>query len=80
MNTGEDWKKDRFKSRKLCVLRKLLFRHHGAIKLTQNRVCFNNFLGVPSFITHKYHSKVFERLHLLQCLSTHLQKTLAWAS
>jgi len=48
MTTGEDRNKDRFKNWKLCVLWKLPFRHHGAIKLTQICVCFNNPYINPS--------------------------------
>jgi len=39
MTTGEDRKKDRFENWKHSCLWKLPFRHHWAIKLTQNRVC-----------------------------------------
>jgi len=83
LTTGEDRNKDRFKNWKLCVLRKLPFLHHGAIKLAQNYVCFTNpcvKLFVPTFVTRKYHPTVLERLHLLQCIAAHLQETLLWAS
>ena len=51
--------------------------------LTQNCVCFTNLCissFVPTFVTRKNHSNVLERLHLLQYISVHLQKTLPWAS
>jgi len=83
MTTGEDRRKDRFNNWKLCVLSKLPFRHYGAIKLTQNCVYFTNPCinpTVPTFLTRReYHPKLLERLHMLQCSSTHLQKTLPWA-
>ena len=75
--------KDQFKNWKLCGLWKLLFRHHGAIKLTQNCVCFTNphiNPFVPTFVPREYHPELLEPLHLLQCISAHLQKTLPWAS
>ena len=81
MTTGEDRKKDRLKNWKLCVLWKCTFRHHGAIKLTQNCVCFTNPCinpFVPTYVNRKYHPMVLERLHLLQCISAHLQNTLPW--
>jgi len=37
MTTGEDRNKDRFKSWNLCGLWNHPFRHHGALKLTQNQ-------------------------------------------
>ena len=40
--------------------------------------CINLF--VPTSVTREYHPKVLERLHLLQCISAHLQTTLTWAS
>jgi len=40
--------------------------------------CINPF--VPTSVTREYCSKVLERLHLLQCISAHLQNTLPWAS
>jgi len=83
MTTGEDRSKNRFIKWKFCGIWKLPFRHHGAIMLTQNCVCFSNLcinLFVPTSITLEYHPKVLERLHLLQCISAHLQKTLPWAS
>jgi len=83
MTTGEDRNKNRFKNWKLCRIWKLPLRHHGAIKLTQNCVCFNNpciNLFVPTSATREYHPKVVERLHLVQCISAHLQNTLPWAS
>jgi len=83
MTTGEGRNNDRLKNWKLCVLWNLPFRHHGAIKLAQNCVCFTNpciNLFVPTFVTRKYHPKVLERLHLRQCISANLQKTLSWAS
>ena len=40
MTTGEDRNKDRLKIWKLCGLWKLPLHHHGAIKLTQNCICF----------------------------------------
>ena len=46
---GSDRNKGRFKNWKLCVLWKLQFRHHGAIKLTQNCVCFTNPCINPLF-------------------------------
>jgi len=49
MNIGEDKKKDRFKSWKICGVWKLPLRHHGAIKLTQNCVCFTNPCINPLF-------------------------------
>jgi len=42
MTPGEDWKEDWLKNWKLCVLWKVPLRHHRAIKLTQNCVCFTN--------------------------------------
>jgi len=63
VTTGEDRDKDRFKNWKLCFLWKLLFRHHGAIKLTQNCVCFTNQRinpFVPTFVTRKYHPELLE--------------------
>jgi len=83
MTTGEDRSKDRFKNWKLCGLCKLLFRYHGAIKLSQNCVCFtyawiNPF--IPTSVTREYHPKELERLHLLQCIAAHVQNTLPWAS
>jgi len=81
MTTDKDRNNDRFKSWKLCGLWKLPFRHHGAIKFTQNCVCLSNpcmnSFGPTSFI-REYHPKVLERLHLLQCISAHLQNTLPW--
>ena len=56
---------------------------HGAIKLTQNCVCFPNLcinLSVPTSLTHEYHPKVLEGLHLLQYISAHLKHTPPWAS
>ena len=82
MTTGDDRNKDRFKSLKLCGLWILPFRNHGAIKLTQNCVCFTNpciNLFVPTSVTLEYHPKVLECLHQLRCISTHLQNTLSWA-
>jgi len=35
---------------------------------------------VPTSVTREYHSKVLERLHLLQCIFAHVQNTLPWAS
>ena len=40
--------------------------------------CINPF--VPTSVTREYCSKALERLHLLQCISAHLQNTLPWAS
>ena len=83
MTIGEDRNKVPFKHWRLCALWKLPFRHHGAIKLTQNFVCFTNQCintFVPTSVTPEYHPKVLERLHLLRCMSTHLQNTLPWAS
>ena len=37
MTTGEDRNKDQFKSWNLCGLWKYPFRHHGALKVTQNQ-------------------------------------------
>jgi len=71
MTTDEDRNKDRFKNWKFCILWKLSFRHHGAIRLTQNCVCFTNPCinpFVPTLITREYHHKVLERLRLLQCI------------
>jgi len=65
---GEDRNKDQFKNCKLCSLSKLPFCHHGEIKLTQNCVCSTNpciNLFVPTSVTHGYHHKVLERLHVL---------------
>jgi len=81
--TGEDGNIDRFKNWMLCGFWKPPFRHHGAIKITQNCVCFinpciNSF--VPTSVTRDYHPKVLERLQLLQCISAHLQNTLPWVS
>jgi len=36
-----------------------------------------NLLAPPS-VTRKYHPKVLELLHLLQCIAAHLQRTLPW--
>ena len=83
MTTGEDRNKDRFKAWKHRGPWKLLFHNHGAIKLTQNCVCFTNpciNLFVPTSVTRKYHLKILELLHLLQCISAYLQNTLPWAS
>ena len=82
MITGEDRNKDRFKNWKLCVPWKLPFRHHGAVKLTHNCVCFTNpciNVFVPTFVTRGYHPNVLASLHLLQCIAAYLQKTLPWA-
>ena len=71
------------KNRKLCGLWKLPFRHHEAIKLTQKCVCFTSPCirpFVPTSVTCENHLKLFERLHLLQCISSHLQNTPPWAS
>ena len=81
MTTGEDRNKDRFKTWKFCGLWKLPFRHHGAVKFTQNCVCYttpciNPF--VPTSVTHEYYPKVLEHLHLLHCISAHLLNTLPW--
>jgi len=79
MTTGEDRNKDRFNDWKLCTPWKLPFFNQGAIKFTQNCVCFTNLcinLFVPTSVTREYHPKVFERLHPLQCISAHLQHTL----
>jgi len=81
MTTGEDRNKDRLK--KLFGLWKPPFRHHGVIKLRQNWVCFTDpciSLYFPTSITREYHPKLLERLHLLECISAHLQNTLPWAS
>ena len=83
MTIGEDRNKDQFKNWKLCGLWKLPFRNHGAIKLTQSCVYFTNpcvNLFVPTYVTPEYHPKVLECLHLLQCISVHLQNTLPWPS
>jgi len=83
MTTGEDRNKDRCKNWKLCSLLKLAFCHHGEIKLTQNCVCSTNPCinpFVPTSVTRKYHHKVLERLHVVQCNSAHLQNALPWAS
>jgi len=72
MTTGEDRNKIRFKNWKLCLLWKLPFRLHGAVKRVTNP-CINPF--VPTFVSHEHHPKVLERLHLLQCISAHLQNT-----
>ena len=75
MTTGEDRNKDRFKHWKHRGLWKLPFRNHRSIKLTQNCTCFTNpciNLFVPTSVTRKYHPKVLECLHLLQCISAHL--------
>ena len=75
--------KDRFKNSKLCGLWKLPYRHHGAIKFKQNWVFLSNLcinILVATSVTRQYHPKVLERLHLLQCISGHLQNTLPWAS
>jgi len=82
MFTGEDRNKDPFKNWKLCGLWKLPFSHQGAIKLTQNCVCFINScinLFVPTSVTREYHL-VLIRLHLLQCISAHLQNAPPWTS
>jgi len=55
----------------------------NTIKLTQNFVCFTNPCinpVVPTSVIREYHPKVLEHLHLLQCVSAHLQKTLPWSS
>jgi len=83
MTTDEDRNKVLLKNWKLCGLWKLPFRHHGAIKLTQNCVCFINPCInpiLPTCVTREYNPKVLERLYLLQCISAHLQKTLPWVS
>jgi len=83
MTIGEDRNKDQFKNWKLCGLWKLPFRNHGAIKLTQSCVYFTNpcvNLFVPTYVTPEYHPKVLECLHLLQCISVHLQNTMPWPS
>ena len=75
--------KDHFENWKLCGLWKLPFLNHRAIKFTQNCVCFTNLsinLFVPTSVTRENHPKLIERLHLLQCISAHLQHTLPWAS
>jgi len=59
------------------------FGQQGAIKLTQDFVCFTNPCTNPFFptsVTRESHPKVLERLHLLQCISAHLQETLPWVS
>jgi len=74
--------KDRFKNSKLCGLWKLPYRHHGAIKFKQNWVFLSNLrinILITTSVTRQYHPKVLERLHLLQCVSGHLQNTLPWA-
>jgi len=81
MTTVEDRNKDRFKNWKLCGLWKIPFHHHGAIKLTQNCVCFTNpciNLFVPTSVTREYHLKVLERLHLLQWIFAHVWNPLPW--
>ena len=81
VTTGEDRNKYQFKNWMLCGLWKLPFRHHGAIKFTQNCSCFINpciNAFVPTSVTREYHHKVLERLQLLQCISAHLQNTLSW--
>jgi len=49
MTTGEDRNKYRFKNWKLCVLWKLRFRHHGAIKLTNSSAKSKRY--IPQFPT-----------------------------
>jgi len=54
MTTGEDRNKDRFKNWQLCGVWKLPFRHHGAMKLTQNWACFTYpciNLFIPTSVT-----------------------------
>jgi len=70
--------KDRFENWQLFGLWKLPFRNDGAIKLTQNCICFINPCinpFVPTSVTREYNPKVLEYLHLLQCISAHLQNT-----
>jgi len=49
MTTGEDRSKDRFTNWKLCVLWKLSFRHHGALKLINSSAKSKRF--IPQFPT-----------------------------
>ena len=68
MITREDRNNYRYKNWKPCGFWKLLFRRHGAIKLTQNCVCFTNPCinpFVPTSVTRTYHPKILEFLHLL---------------
>ena len=81
MITGEDRNKDRLKNWKIYCHWKLPFRHHGAIKFTQNCVCFTNPCinsFVPTSVTREYYPEVL--LNLLQGTSAHLQNTPPWAS
>jgi len=67
------------KNGKLCSLRKLSFRNHGAIKLTQNCIRFSNpciNLFVLTSVTREYHPEVLEGLHLLQCISAYRMQCL----
>ena len=52
------------------------FCNNRAITANQKCVCFTN--PVPPSITRKYHPKVLERLHLLNCIAACLQRTLPW--
>ena len=83
MTTGEDLNKDRYKIESFAYFESSHFVTIEQIKLKQNCVCFTNpcnYPFFPTFVTREYHAKLLESLHLLQCISTHLQKTLPWAS
>ena len=75
MTISTDWNKNQLKNWQFCGDWKLPFCDHRAIKLTQNCVysftnpCIN--LLAPPSVTRKYHPKVLELLHLLQCIAAH---------
>ena len=69
MTTGEDRNKDRFGNWKLCVLWKLPFCHHRAIKLTHNFFALPISVSIPVFGLSSHVNTTPRYLNLSTCCS-----------
>jgi len=76
MITGEDRNKDRLKKQVLRSLKAPVSSPGRNKAHAELRFLYQFVHQSLCFVTREYHPKVLERLHLLQCISVHLQKTI----